>query len=220
MTEGLQAIFDNFSVGGTFATAEAFGSGHINDTFRVKVNQAESEGGGEEEERYYILQRINHSIFTRPVELMDNFRRVTVHLSEKIAARGGDPLRETLTLVPTKKKNRRGGVGSPATPPDDWYAVVDGNYWRVLHFIDGATGYDIGQDEGHARAAAAAFARFQRYVLLHAACDSLLGRLIRPPPAPSPSESGLALNAPLPALLFFAPPRFPRFLRSRDVADL
>ena len=39
---------------------EPYGNGHINDTFLVVADKR------------YILQRMNTSIFTRPVELMEN----------------------------------------------------------------------------------------------------------------------------------------------------
>ena len=39
-----------------------YGSGHINDTYRLTY------GAG----KHYILQKMNRSIFTKPVELMEN----------------------------------------------------------------------------------------------------------------------------------------------------
>jgi hypothetical protein len=98
LSSNLQAIFEQFDTGHddeAFLSAEAYGSGHINDTFRVQTNAGR-------EQRYCILQRINTSVFGRPVELMDNIRHITDHLSMKSADRGGDPSRETLTLLPTK----------------------------------------------------------------------------------------------------------------------
>eukprot|EP00566_Odontella_aurita_P018277 CAMPEP_0113582112 /NCGR_PEP_ID=MMETSP0015_2-20120614/31711_1 /TAXON_ID=2838 /ORGANISM="Odontella" /LENGTH=334 /DNA_ID=CAMNT_0000486703 /DNA_START=98 /DNA_END=1099 /DNA_ORIENTATION=- /assembly_acc=CAM_ASM_000160 len=152
----LEAIFALFDIPGdqTFQLAEEFGSGHINDTFRINTKQSNNKGDGTPSDnlsQYYILQRINHAIFTRPVQVMDNIHRVTAHLSAKISSRGGDPLRETLTLLPTKAGR--------------WYEVDGGgNYWRVFRYIGGATTYDIIEDERHVTAAARAFAEFQRDV--------------------------------------------------------
>ncbi len=147
----LEAIFTKFDTGRpgeTILSADPFGSGHINDTFRVRTS----------ENHFYILQRINHEIFTSPVEVMDNIFRVTEHLKQKITARGGDPTRETLTLFPTKDEGA-------------WFVLVDGNYWRLYNFIHDTRSYEIGEDsgeggkgQGHVREAAAAFARFQRDV--------------------------------------------------------
>lgn len=149
-----QAIFDHFDTGGkVFSTAEAFGNGHINDTLRVKTTDG----------TYYILQRINHDIFTRPAEVMANIERVTEHLARKIQERGGDPNRETLTLIKSKKDDSTDSAS---------FVVVDGNYWRLYNFITNARSYEIGEDassdvngcgqHNYIYEAAAAFARFQR----------------------------------------------------------
>ena len=50
---------------------EPYGNGHINDTFLVVADKR------------YILQRMNTSIFTKPVELMENIVGVTEHRSSK-----------------------------------------------------------------------------------------------------------------------------------------
>ena len=51
-----------------------YGSGHINDTYRLTY------GTG----KHYILQKMNRSIFTKPVELMENVSGVTAWLRKKI----------------------------------------------------------------------------------------------------------------------------------------
>lgn len=152
-TNDFQAIFDRFDTGGkVFSSADAYGSGHINDTVRVRTTDG----------TLFILQRINHDIFTRPVEVMANIKRVTEHLARKISERGGDPSRETLTLIKAKKE----GCSDAAS-----FVVVNGNYWRLYNFISDAKSYEIGEDapcnsNNNARdyiyEAAAAFARFQR----------------------------------------------------------
>ena len=56
---------------------EAYGNGHINDTYLVAMPR-------------YILQRINTSIFRNPDELMENIENVTAFLREKLREDGGD----------------------------------------------------------------------------------------------------------------------------------
>lgn len=56
-----------------FVSAVPFGSGHINDTFKVVGKDG----------RACILQRINTSIFPDPDGMMDNIRRVTEHIRSK-----------------------------------------------------------------------------------------------------------------------------------------
>ena len=128
----LQHIFERFDTGHyTYLSSEPYGSGHINDTFRIETtcntttnttntpsssslssssasqsqryNNNNNNNNNNKKKKYYILQRINHDIFTRPWEVMDNIHRITQHLSTKIKARGGDVSRETLTLIPVKK---------------------------------------------------------------------------------------------------------------------
>eukprot|EP00554_Chaetoceros_debilis_P014589 CAMPEP_0194122264 /NCGR_PEP_ID=MMETSP0150-20130528/49936_1 /TAXON_ID=122233 /ORGANISM="Chaetoceros debilis, Strain MM31A-1" /LENGTH=372 /DNA_ID=CAMNT_0038815027 /DNA_START=33 /DNA_END=1147 /DNA_ORIENTATION=+ len=165
----LKAIFELFEVQGFFIDGVPFGSGHINDTYKVRTNfindnssSGQDDGVGVKE-RLYILQRINHEIFTRPVEVMENIQRVTEHLRKKIISRGGDPERETLTLIPTKDD------GEDSKSKGKFHAVVDGNFWRVYDFISDARGYEIGETADTAsgsntnipREVAASFARFQ-----------------------------------------------------------
>lgn len=60
---------------------------------------------------------------------MKNITGVTSFLRREIEKEGGDPLRETLNLVPAK--NGR-----------DYYVDSDGQYWRSYLFIGNATCYD------------------------------------------------------------------------------
>ncbi len=69
-------------------TIERYGNGHINDTYLVKVSR-------------FILQKININIFTNPDGLMENIENVPSFLRDKIIASGGNPERETLTVIKT-----------------------------------------------------------------------------------------------------------------------
>lgn len=121
---------------------ERYGSGHINDTFRLVCK----DGG---KERLYILQRINHEIFTDPVSLMKNIKGVTSFLREKIILQGGDPSRETLNLIPAKDGR-------------EYCQDSDGNYWRAYVFITGATCYDKVRNPHDFYQSGKAFGHFQR----------------------------------------------------------
>ena len=105
-----------------------YGSGHINDTYRVTVH---TPGG---QEKRFILQRMNKSIFTKPVELMENVGGVTSWLRKKIQENGGDVERETLNIV-----NDRDG--------NPYYVDSEGEYWRVYLFIENATSFDMVKDD-------------------------------------------------------------------------
>ena len=89
----LEAMMGAYAFPEGSADAVPYGNGHINDTFLVSI-------GGREDR--YILQRINGYVFKRPEVVMENIHNVTSFLSRKIVAEGGDPRRETLTLIPTR----------------------------------------------------------------------------------------------------------------------
>lgn len=74
--EEMKAIIEQFGFEGELKECIPYGSGHINDTFRVTVEKAEKT-------QRYILQRMNKSIFTKPVELMENIVGVTSWLKKK-----------------------------------------------------------------------------------------------------------------------------------------
>ena len=138
----IREAIDLLSFEGEPISWERYGSGHINDTFRLVCRDGEKE-------HLYILQRINHEIFTDPVSLMRNIAGVTSFLREKIIAQGGDPYRETLNIV----KSRDG---------KDYVTDSDGNYWRGYLFISGATCFDKVRNPDDFYQSGKAFGHLQR----------------------------------------------------------
>jgi hypothetical protein len=138
----MKAIAAAFDLRGNMISAEPYGSGHINDTYKVVVDQ-----GGLEVN--YILQRVNQNVFPNVEKLMENIQRVTAHLGKKIIERGGNPTRETLTLVPT-------------VDGKSYYRDAEGGCWRAYIFIYGARTYDFVSDTKQAFEAASAFGSFQK----------------------------------------------------------
>jgi len=140
-TEKIAAIVAEFAVEGKLIEAKPIVQGHINDTYRLTF---ETETGKEQ----YTLQAINQYVFKNPELVMENICAVTEFLRKKIEAAGGDPDRETLTVVPTKAGK-------------SYLIDENGDYWRVYHFIDGASSYDTVQNAQHLYNAGFAFGRFQ-----------------------------------------------------------
>ena len=138
----LDRICSAFQCPGTWISSCPIPSGHINDTYC-----SEFEDAGRRVK--YVNQRINHLVFREPESLMENIDRVTRFARERIVAAGGDPARETLTIVPT-----RDGRTFHRTP--------EGTYWRMFLFIDGARTYDRVEDVRHVYAASKAFGNFQK----------------------------------------------------------
>ena len=118
--------------------ATPYGKGHINDTYLSNTREPR-----------YILQRINHNVFKRPQDVMENIVHVTEHLRKKIIEEGGDPKRETLNLVKTFNG-------------DPYYVTPEGDYFRMYEFIEGAQTYEIVEEPVHFYNAAKAFAKFQQ----------------------------------------------------------
>lgn len=135
----LKDVIEAFVFKGTLEECISYGSGHINDTYRLTYDTG----------KHYILQKMNKDIFTKPVELMENIRGVTSWLRDKIQKNGGDPERETLNIVMTKE-------GLP------YHVDTEGEYWRAYLFIENAICYDMVKDENDFYQSAVSFGHFQR----------------------------------------------------------
>jgi thiamine kinase-like enzyme len=135
-----QSIIEQFQVPGRLLEVRLYGQGYINDTY-LGVYQAETG------QRKVVFQRINTNVFRRPEEVMENIWRVTQHARSKIEAAGGDPQRETLTLIPT----RAGGW---------WLQAPNGEAWRAYHYIEGARAVETAENLQQVYAAARAFGQF------------------------------------------------------------
>lgn len=133
-------ILSNFAINGEFISCEPYGSGLINRTYVAVYN----EGG---KRVRYIVQRINTNLFKNVDGLMNNIKIVTEFNRAEIVKRGGDPNRESLTLVPTKN----GGT---------YFRTEEGDCYRVYVFIDNAKGYDVVEKPEHFYESAVAFGKF------------------------------------------------------------
>ncbi len=139
---GLRAAAQAFDLRGDFISGVPYGSGHINDTFRVEVSQSGTPVA-------YILQRINTRVFRDPLALMDNIARVTRHARARlIASEAQEVTRRTLTLVPTPEG-------------DVLHRDAEASCWRAYLFIEKARTHDLIDHPDKAFEAARAFARFQ-----------------------------------------------------------
>ncbi len=138
----IDEILSYFAVEGNPVQATPFGSGHVNDTFRIVSELSNGE------HRIYTLQRINHSVFRKPQQVMDNIERTVEHLERRSAE---DPEFRVLKLVRTKE-NR------------NCIRTFEGKWWRMYEFIDQAESYDNVTDPAIVYEAARGFARFQNFM--------------------------------------------------------
>lgn len=121
MTTGTQLleIAHSFQLEGTPLRVDNLGDGFINDTYIIRLEDSPVK---------YILQRKNTNIFKDVPGMMNNIQAITLHLKKKIEAAGGDPKRESLTVIPAKDGKL--------------YHVHDGEYWCVTVFISDSVSYD------------------------------------------------------------------------------
>ena len=135
MTKKLNVIASKFNI---WSAIDIYGDGHINETYKAELTAP-----------HFILQKINNNVFKNPEEVMENIERVTAFLREKIIEEGGNPLRETLSIVKTYDDKA-------------YYKTQDGEYYRMYVFIDGAKTYNVVERPEHFYNAAKAFGKFQK----------------------------------------------------------
>ena len=121
------------------AEASEIRTGHINRTYRLTFRQPD---------RHVLLQRINTFAFHKPDEVMENVLLVTEHLRRAVRARGLDPARRVLHVIPA-----RGGAP----------LVFDGEggAWRAYDFIEGAHSVNAVQSPAQFCEVGRAFGDFQ-----------------------------------------------------------
>jgi len=103
-------LINQFALNISVKEAKPFGSGHINETFRLKNSDPEGED--------FLLQKINHHVFKDVKGMMNNIHLVTEYLR---AQNGQASEQETLRLIPTKKGK-------------SFFKDSSGDFWRIFDF--------------------------------------------------------------------------------------
>jgi Ser/Thr protein kinase RdoA (MazF antagonist) len=123
--------------GGASVSIETLKSGHINDTFKVDIKSGNSIDS-------YILQKVNHHIFTEPLKIMENIENVALHLKTK-----GYP-KPILSCLKTLK--------------GDYFHQNTEGYWRMIPFINNTYSILKAENDDQAYQAAKAFGEYSRYL--------------------------------------------------------
>lgn len=125
-SERLSAIAQQFTQN-KISNIEAFGSGNINDTFLVTL-----------EESRFILQRINTQVFRQPQLVMQNICVLTQHICDRLTTLKLDRRWETpqVMLTPTNQ---------------DYWFDADNSVWRAVSFIENSQSFDTIQNQEHAK---------------------------------------------------------------------
>ncbi len=140
----IAALVGEFDVEGNVSNISPFGSGHINDTYRVITDLPGA--------KQYLLQRINHNVFKDVAAVMGNIQLVTQHLKAKYHVLDGGRHHvddKVLTLIPTKKDK-------------SYHRDEAGNYWRMFILLSNTRSYDIVETTQQAKEGGRAFGQFQR----------------------------------------------------------
>jgi len=117
----LEKIAASFKIEGTVDHVEAMGEGFINDTFVIYTKEPSASD--------YLLQRKNKKIFTNVPAMMENIVKVCTHVKKKVVEKGGDPMREAMTVV-------------PAIDGKLYFQDEEGEYWAVCIFISDTLTYN------------------------------------------------------------------------------
>ena len=92
-------------------------SGHINSTYLIEFANCR-----------YILQLVNNKVFQSPFGVMNNVDLVTDHIRKKVIYDGRSVQKSVLNFV----KTRYGQT----------LAIVEGEYWRCMEFVEGGKTYE------------------------------------------------------------------------------
>jgi hypothetical protein len=136
----VEEIAGKFVTEGNIANVKDHGGGHINDSYRLVNN---SPGYPD-----YLLQRVNHNVFKDVPLLMRNMVLVTDHVKAKVHLESPAEVgRRNLTII-------------PATDGTSFFKDPDGNFWRVLRFIEDHLVFDSTTDPAIAYEGAKTFGAF------------------------------------------------------------
>ncbi len=136
-----KAIMQRFGINVKADDIRPLGNGLINDTFKVTTPG--------DEQPDYVLQRINHNIFTDVDCLQHNIEAVTGHIRKKLRDEGiSDISRRCLEFVKDSETGKT-------------YYFDGDSYWRVMVFIKDAYTYETVNAE-YSYYAGLGFGDFQR----------------------------------------------------------
>lgn len=137
----LKDIAEKFRIEAPVKRIEAYGSGHIHDTYKVETDDPRSDN--------YILQKLNNKVFKNIPYLQENINTVTKHIYTKLLEeKVPDLKRRTLTVVP----------GHDGTL---YYTDQADSFWRMYIFISDHRTYNIAESLQHAREGGRAIGKFQ-----------------------------------------------------------
>lgn len=136
----LKEIVSHFDTKGTISEIKPLGNGLINDTYVIRTEEVDAPD--------YVMQRINHSIFTDLDCLMDNIEAVTKHLRKKLEEAGENDIdRKVLHFISVPETGKK-------------YYFDGDSYWRIMTYIPRSATFET-VDAKYSNLAGKAFGKFQ-----------------------------------------------------------
>lgn len=138
----INKIVQQFATSGTIGEINSHAGGHINDSYRLD--------NLEPGQPKYLLQRVNHNVFKDVELLMRNTVLVTDHVAAKVEKDyPGERERRTLSII-------------PALDGKSYFKDPEGNFWRVLLFIEDHLVFESTTDPAIAYEGALKFGEFSK----------------------------------------------------------
>lgn len=139
-------IVENFLIEGELVEVKPFGSGHINETLLVSINNNNLL-------EKYILRKINNHVFKDPEIVVLNTVYTINHIKNKMQELGeSNYTHKKMNLLKTFNFQY-------------YYKDLEGFYWCLFDFIDDAYTVDFVDNNEKAYQAAKAFGRFQKFMI-------------------------------------------------------
>lgn len=133
LNSDIDTVLNNYEFDFSQVKIIPLGNGHINSTYKLSTPEFE-----------FVLQKINHEIFTKTVELSENAQKINLHLLQQKEA-GNYPL-----AVPQQLLTKSG----------ETCIKIGSNYWRLMEFIGDSYTLEEVTSPVQAALVARAFAQF------------------------------------------------------------
>ncbi|MFY0650614.1 MAG: aminoglycoside phosphotransferase family protein [Cyclobacteriaceae bacterium] len=135
-----QELVLQFDIEGAISSIEPFGSGHINNSFKVATESANSPD--------YFLQQVNHQVFHDIPGMMKNIWFISEHIRKKDLQNTDQNVeQEHMEVIKTKKGEL-------------FFIDSNGAYWRMFVFKTGLHSYDLVESPEQAYEGGKAFGTF------------------------------------------------------------
>lgn len=138
------AVAKQFKLPGKIVAIQEFGSGNINDTYLVSTDSLKK--------NRIILQRINHKVFSRPQDVVENMRTLIEHVVSK--QKHDRPISLKNWQLPEMISSKKGR---------DWVIDAQNSFWRAISYIENSISYENITCVKQAKEVGCALGRFHNF---------------------------------------------------------